>query len=109
MESLEVRRKPGGQPGNSNARKTGLHTARIRAFNARVRACKRRARELLKLAEAELALREHSLTSPLRGGRRRASARRRVGPRGGENQIPNSLQHPTRRAVAPRPPRKGEV
>src|SRR6185312_16544408 len=36
----ESKRKPGGQPGNRNALKIGLHTAQVRAFDARVRACK---------------------------------------------------------------------
>jgi hypothetical protein len=64
---MESKRKPGGQPGNRNALKTGLHTAQVRAFDARVRACKRRVRELLKLAEAEL-LRRRNQTLPLREG-----------------------------------------
>src|ERR1700761_5714981 len=55
--SLPRKRKRGGQPGNLNALKTGLHRAHIRAFVARVRNWKRRSRALLKLVDAELSLR----------------------------------------------------
>ena len=63
---MEHQRKRGGQPGNSNARKSGLHTAEIRAFTTRVRNWKRRVRETLKFVEEKLALRRF-LTSPNAG------------------------------------------
>jgi hypothetical protein len=90
----ESKRKPGGQPGNRNALKTGLHTAQIRAFDARVRACRKRVRALLKLAEAQL-----SLTSPYAGRSASCIGTTTGGARRGKSQ------NTARVAAAPHPPR----
>jgi hypothetical protein len=44
MDSVEIseRRKRGGQPGNTNAQKTGMHSARIKDLKRRIRAFYRR-------------------------------------------------------------------
>ena len=102
-------RKRGGQPGNSNARKSGLHTAEIRAFTARVRNWKRRVRETLKFAEEKLALRR-LLTSP-NAGRSTRAARQAGGSLDEDGAKISAPKAPTRRRADARrrPPRKGEV
>ena len=49
IDSVEIseRRKRGGQPGNTNAQKTGMHSARIKDLKRRVRAFYERADDTL--------------------------------------------------------------
>ena len=46
--------KRGGQPGNRNALKTGLHTAPVRAWRAQVRNWRKRVKLALAKADHEL-------------------------------------------------------
>ena len=47
-------RKGGGQPGNSNALKTGYHTREARALRARITDLKRRVKQAITLAQDEI-------------------------------------------------------
>jgi hypothetical protein len=49
------KRRKGGQPGNSNARKGGMHTGEMRALRATVRVRKRSAKVVLAAALAVIA------------------------------------------------------
>ena len=51
------KRRPGGQPGNRNAVKTGAETAIMRAMRKRVWDWRKENRRVLKLASLELRLR----------------------------------------------------
>jgi hypothetical protein len=48
-----VKRKPGGQPGNRNAFKTGMHTKTPRALRKQIARWKRETRMLLARVERE--------------------------------------------------------
>lgn len=58
--TVEFARKRGGQPGNRNAFRTGLHTAEVRRFHRRIRAWHERTRLLLAWTELVIAARRRS-------------------------------------------------
>lgn len=51
FEKIDKQRKPGGQPGNRNAFKTGLYAKEPRALRKQIAAWKRETRELLRRIE----------------------------------------------------------
>ncbi|HEY2068817.1 MAG TPA: hypothetical protein VGG48_04625 [Rhizomicrobium sp.] len=56
VEPDEPQRGRGGQPGNKNARKTGLHTAKAKQLNAEVREVVRETRRVVAIAKLHLAM-----------------------------------------------------
>lgn len=57
-QDVVARRKPGGQPGNRNAFKTGLHVPYNRATRSEVGKLKRNVRDVLRLARTALKTRD---------------------------------------------------
>jgi hypothetical protein len=59
----------GGRPGNTNALKTGLHTAEVKDLRRRLRAWRRRANALIEEVEARLEAAKPAPTNPSHKGR----------------------------------------